>query len=545
MVPTELYESFLNRDAIVFLGAGLSMSAGLPGWADLIRPLAQSIGSRWPMSDVDLNTHHLLSSTQYYENQRGRNELLSYLRKSLDTIGVNPTPLHDLVVSLPVNVVFTTNYDNLIELALQQTGKRFDVIVEESELAFWCETTVQIVKLCGDLTRPASVVITQRDFNTYFATHSRLVERLRTLLESKTALFLGYSLQDPFFNQVWDNIGLDFGALRRRGYVVLFDAEPMEIDSLERRNIQVINLNTTNRGKTEALQGWLVALTNSLSLSHHLSNGTNGKGIGISKPDYEFGNGKRWAVLVGVNQYDDKTNYGNLHVCVNDVAAIRNQLIAGGFDPARIRLLTDDTEELPSRDNILVALKSIADATEPDDSLLFYYSGHGDEDKGESYLVARNGRRLVLRDTAVHVSRIKEIMEQAPARAKILILDACHSGANIGGKGPKPMSAEFIQRVFEQAEGMAILASCKQGQLSYEWQDEGRSVFTHFLLEALTGEADRDEKGFVTIQDVNWHVADGVKLWAAQHNVSQTPTLQYTVAGDIVICEYQSAERPL
>jgi len=543
MVPTELYESFLNRDAIVFLGAGLSMSAGLPGWADLIRPLAQSIGSRWPASDVDLTTNHLLSTAQYYENQRGRNELLNYLRKSLDTIGVNPTPLHDLVISLPVNVIFTTNYDNLIELALQRTDKRFDVIVEESELAFWRETTVQVVKLCGDLTRPASVVITQRDFNTYFATHPRLAERLRTLLESKTALFLGYSLQDPFFNQIWDNIGLDFGALRRRGYVVLFDAEPIEVDSLERRNIQVINLNTTNRGKTEVLQEWLVDLTNSLSLSHHLSDETNGKGIGTSKPDYMFGNGKRWAVLVGVNQYDDKINYGNLHVCVKDVDAIRNQLIVGGFDPARIRLLTDNTEELPSRDNILVALKSIADATEPDDLLLFYYSGHGDEDKGESYLVARNGRRLVLRDTAVPISRITEIMEQAPAHAKILILDACHSGADIGGKGPKPMSAEFIRRVFEQAEGMAILASCKQGQLSYEWQDEGRSVFTHFLLAALTGEADRDEKGFVTIQDVNWHVTDRVKLWAAQHNVSQTPTLQYTVAGDIVICEYQLAKK--
>jgi len=100
------------------------------------------------------------------------------------------------------------------------------------------------------------------------------------------------------------------------------------------------------------------------------------------------------------------------------------------------------------------------------------------------------------------------------------------------------MTKEFIERVFEQAEGMAILASCKQGQLSYEWRLQERSVFTHYLLDALQGEADLDEKGFVTVQDASRHVTDGVKLWAIQRDVSQTPTLQYTVAGDIILTQY-------
>lgn len=118
------------------------------------------------------------------------------------------------------------------------------------------------------------------------------------------------------------------------------------------------------------------------------------------------------------------------------------------------------------------------------------------------------------------------------------MLDACHSGADIGGKGPKPIPAEFIRHVFEEAEGLAILASCKQGQLSYEWHNNERSVFTHYLLEALTGEADRDEKSFITVQDASRHVTNGVKLWASQHNVTQTPTLQYTVAGDIILARH-------
>ena len=118
---------------------------------------------------------------------------------------------------------------------------------------------------------------------------------------------------------------------------------------------------------------------------------------------------------------------------------------------------------------------------------MFYYSGHGDEDGGEGYLVARNGRRLVLRDTAVPISRVKEIMEQASARAKVIILDACHSVADIGGKGPKPMSAEFIRRVFQQAEGLAILTRALADQ------DVERGRLARAAILRLAFEVESDE----------------------------------------------------
>ena len=165
------------------------------------------------------------------------------------------------------------------------------------------------------------------------------------------------------------------------------------------------------------------------------------KGDGsVPPPDSKpLNTGNAWAVLVGVNTYEDKENYGELRLCANDAEAVREQLIAGGYNPERIRLLTDRTTDLlPTRNNILKTLKAVAEATEPDDLLLFYYSGHGDEADDASYLVARDGQSMVLGDTAVAVSRVKHFMEEAPARAKVVLLDACHSGANIGMKGPGP-----------------------------------------------------------------------------------------------------------
>lgn len=259
-LSTELSNLLKKGDVTVFIGAGMSIGAGLPGWGALIRPLAQSVGYRLPTEDEFTTADLLLTAAQHYENQRGRQALIQHLRDTLDTTGVQPTSVHRLIAALPVKVIFTTNYDGFIEQALREASHRLNVIVSESELALWSEERAQVIKLCGDLNRPESIVFTKRDFNTYAETHRRLVERLRTTLEAKTALFLGYSLQDPFFNQIWDNIGLDFGRSRRMGYAVLFDAQSLEVDDLRQRGIHVVNLETGGRERTELLMTWLSSL---------------------------------------------------------------------------------------------------------------------------------------------------------------------------------------------------------------------------------------------------------------------------------------------
>lgn len=265
----------------------------------------------------------------------------------------------------------------------------------------------------------------------------------------------------------------------------------------------------------------------------HFDKSVKGQGASGSSKTYH-GIGKAWAVLVGINQYTDPFIPG-LKVCVDDVTAIQ-QTLARRYQAARS--LTDATpEHLPIRANILGELSAVAQAAGEDDLLLFYFSGHGIAEGGESYLLAQDTRLAALKHTAIAMKDIREIIEQSPAHAKVIVLDACHSGASIG-KAAATMTSEFIQRVFEEAEGMAVLASCKQGQQSWEWQAEHHSVFTYYLLEALSGKADLDGKGFVTVSDASRHVTDGVKKWAVDRSVPQTPTLQYTVAGDIILVRY-------
>jgi SIR2-like domain len=254
----DIRSALAQGNLVLFVGAGLSMGAGLPGWPALVRPLAQSVGYRqFPADDEHITTDHLISAAQHYENQHGRIKLIEHLRERLDTTGKRPTTVHQLLASCPVRIIFTTNFDDLIEQALREARRRFNRVVATEELAFGGSDEVQVIKLCGELDRPASIVFTRDDYNTYFDKHPRLAELLRMALESHTALFLGYSLQDPFLNQIWAKIGLDFGKLQRHAFAVTFDVTSLEVEDLRRRGIHLADPSQPGLDKNHSLEAWL------------------------------------------------------------------------------------------------------------------------------------------------------------------------------------------------------------------------------------------------------------------------------------------------
>lgn len=264
LLPDELIEYISNNEVILFIGAGFSSNAGLPGWVDLLNPLSSSLDYSLPPNNAYIATEHLLTLAQYYENKFGRNSLIRYLSNKLDTTTIYPSKNHYLLASVPVKYVFTTNYDDLLEQTYRDIGQHFLPIINHVDFAFTKQQEIKIIKLCGDLTHPDSLVITKQDFNIYYETHRGIIDKLRNALETKTVLFLGYSLKDPFINQIWDSINLTFGKFQRFGYAVLFDASDLEVDDLRRRNISVINLQAKGKDKSKVLEEWLKALIESL-----------------------------------------------------------------------------------------------------------------------------------------------------------------------------------------------------------------------------------------------------------------------------------------
>lgn len=474
----------------------------------------------------------MIDAAQAYVNRMGLHSLLSFLKERLDTTHVQPTAAHRALARLPISLVFTANFDDLLERSFRDAGKGVEVIVRDSSIPFLrgAQDTVNVVKLYGDLGQPDTVTLARQQYDGFFLQRPQMVKLLETTLASADTLYLGWSGSDPYFKLVFGELLARFGGMLRPGYAVQFEVSDAQRDELRRRQIRVVELPSGDR--TAQVAGWLESLAPAAHGAPPVPATAKGEDSPSAAVRPVLNSGKAWAVLVGVNHYEDAPHIPDLRVCMADVTAIHAAL-APTYTAAR--LLTDATApRLPTRANILAELSSVAQAAEAGDLLLFYFSGHGVAFEGESYLLPRDARLAALRHTAVAMRDVREIVEASPARAKVLLLDACHAGAAIGKAGPA-MTPEFIQRVFTEAEGMAVLASCKQGQQSWEWRREGRSVFTHYLLEALRGAADFDGKGFVTVSDASRYVVDRVKLWAVEHSRPQTPTLQYTVAGDIVL----------
>ena len=126
-------------------------------------------------------------------------------------------------------------------------------------------------------------------------------------------------------------------------------------------------------------------------------------------------------------------------------------------------------------------------------------------------------------------------MKKSKARAKVLILDACHSGAIKGKAESGRMTKGLHDSIFPAPRGFAILTSCKMNEVSYEMPNGKNSVFTYFLNEGLKGAADFDNDGKITIPDASRFATEKTLEWASNEGVEQSPTLEYNVVRDLIL----------
>lgn len=257
-----------------------------------------------------------------------------------------------------------------------------------------------------------------------------------------------------------------------------------------------------------------------------------------SKNENEVTSTSKCGLLIGVNRYLDK-GISDLRCPVSDVTALSEIFTSkelGRFEA--IQVLTDKVENelnLPSSANIRENIRSAARASSEEDFLVVYFSGHGLVENDESYLVPRDARLGTLEDTAIPLQWVKNEIRDSNAKFKLLILDACHAGAQIGKEGIKAMAQNFAKSIFENSEGLAILSSCKRNEFSWEFPGGRNSVFTYYLMKGLEGEADYSGDGAISLLELNRYVFETVQRWALQNNRQQTPTFQGELAGDISI----------
>ena len=92
------------------------------------------------------------------------------------------------------------------------------------------------------LNHPGRLVVTEEDYDAFLTKYPLIATYLANLLITRTAVFVGYSLDDPDFRQTWNIVTSRLGRARRMAYAIMVDASASEIARYERRGVKIVNL---------------------------------------------------------------------------------------------------------------------------------------------------------------------------------------------------------------------------------------------------------------------------------------------------------------
>lgn len=185
--------AILNDCAAVFVGAGMSIPCGLPSWRELLRT---------PLEEIELNADKetdLITVAQYYTNVKNRrSDLTHHVISQFLQKKPLPSAAHKLLAALPIKQIWTTNYDSLLEQALESQGKRVDVKRKAVDMCYPVpQRDVVVYKMHGDITLPSEITLISDDYESYRSRNELFVNALKTDLATKSFLFIGFSMSDP------------------------------------------------------------------------------------------------------------------------------------------------------------------------------------------------------------------------------------------------------------------------------------------------------------------------------------------------------------
>lgn len=202
--------------AAVFAGAGLSRSSGFVDWKELLRDIANDINL-----DID-KEEDLIAVAQYHKNEKqGRNTLNNkILNAFVSEISNNENV--NLLARMPISTYWTTNYDQVLENAMDTNGKITSVKITPESLAENLEEKdVTIYKMHGDSKDASKCVLTKDDYESYNVTRQLFTTSLQGELISKTFLFIGFSFDDPNLNYILSRIRILLNENKRTHYCFL------------------------------------------------------------------------------------------------------------------------------------------------------------------------------------------------------------------------------------------------------------------------------------------------------------------------------------
>jgi uncharacterized caspase-like protein len=192
---------------------------------------------------------------------------------------------------------------------------------------------------------------------------------------------------------------------------------------------------------------------------------------------------KLWLLLVGVNQYEDE-GLPSLQYPALDCQGLSEALNTATqhFQQKEVISCHDFTSELPNLQTVRTNLLQITATAKAEDTILFYFSGHGilGKDSSQPYLCLRDSQIDDLINTSLPLYELLQLLNNCKAHQQLVWLDACHSGGMTlrGGLNSTQQMVQVLQNAAVASKGFYALLSCDSNQQSWEFPELGYGVFT-------------------------------------------------------------------
>jgi formylglycine-generating enzyme required for sulfatase activity len=263
--------------------------------------------------------------------------------------------------------------------------------------------------------------------------------------------------------------------------------------------------------------------------------------------------GKKLALLIGVDKYPEGSGFASLPYTERDVEELAGVLLASGYRPEHVRVLTlkrgsENTRFLPTLRNARREFALLAGDRKPEDSLLVALSGHGITRKVKVRDAAGNEQTkssaffcpidadIADPESLLSLDDLYAALGRSEARVKVMLVDACRNEPTEG------RSAAIAFHTEPPPPSVAALFACSDGEVAWDAGDlgGGHGVFFHYVIEGLKGAADaesgnRDDK--VTLAELTAYTQDKVPDYVSfRRGKRQMPVLLGT-AGRVTLLD--------
>jgi len=253
-------------------------------------------------------------------------------------------------------------------------------------------------------------------------------------------------------------------------------------------------------------------------------------------------------VTLGVSKYE-QTGF-DLKYAAKDASDLSGLFSAEhtAFEKVKVHHLTDDKVSLDA----VQQLGSVLEGSSVDDVVCVFFAGHGILDKELNYFLAAHSISFENpSEGGIPYENLEDLLDGIPARRKLMLIDACHSGEidkeevelaaaeevvhddisfrAITGTTVKQVglnnSFELMKELFNdirKSSGAMIISSAGGTEYAMEGDQWNNGVFTYALINGLKNkDADLNKDGRIMMSEVNRYVR--AKVWELT-NGQQKPT---------------------